>query len=130
MASKRSSRRSSRSSRPRVYEVTAGGSTLYKGSSLREAQDRFDEAIHWNYEDMRYVDEEIELRHNRRLVRSFGPGGFRPRYFHPDPKWADQGSGRGRHGNMRSVDRLKEQAKSYAKLRGHMLGHFASGGRW
>lgn len=81
----------------------AAGDILYEGPVLREAQDRFDQAAHDNYEGARYVDVEIELKatypdertlfgfNKRRLIRSFGPRDPAPRYFHPLAPWIDKG---------------------------------------
>ncbi len=69
----------------------AGGDVLYQGPTLREAQDRFDQAAHENYEGARYVDEDIELTKDRRMLRSFGPKDPAPRYFHPLERWIDKG---------------------------------------
>ena len=64
------------------YRVWAGGDVLYDGGVLREAQDRFDDAAHQNYEGQRYVDEVSIGPRNRRRIRSFGPKDHRPNYFH------------------------------------------------
>jgi hypothetical protein len=73
----------------------AGGDVLYQGPVLREAQDRFDQAAHENYEGMRYVDDDIELQgrsgKDRRVLRSFGPKDPAPRYYHPLARWIDKG---------------------------------------
>jgi len=73
------------------YEVTANDDVIYSGDSLRDAQDRFDDAAHRNYEGSGYVDWVIEIKENGRVLRSFGPNDHRPHYFHPLPRWIDKG---------------------------------------